>query len=1010
MTNYTLRSAVHRALVTATFATLAGTGTTALAQQAPGAQAQAGEGLGEIVVTGSRIAVPNLESISPVTAVSAADIQASGKTNIADLLNQLPQVFASQGATLSNGSSGIAEVNLRNLGAQRTLVLVNGRRLGPGDATTGGASSDVNQIPTDLVERVEVLTGGASATYGADAAAGVVNFIMNTHFEGVKVTVNYDFYNHHQHDGAAAAAVTEHDFALPPGTVNTGQGKDATVTMGMNTPDGKGNAVVYVSYRNNLPTVQSSYDYSSCTLGSGASFAAAGCGGSSTAAPGRFNTFTGFNSPGFSNLALGPSVTPGAGGVLQPFTNADRFNYGPLNYFLRPDERWSIGSFDHYELNSHADVYAEVMVMRDDSTSQIAPSGAFFGNFPNDPYGLGGLEVNCSNPFLSASEVAAWCNSGPATSANIMVPGPNGTTVPGTLLYIGRRNVEGGDRQQELIHESFRTVVGVRGEMGGGWNYDVYAQNAIVDSSNTYLNDVSWTNIQNSLLVTGTAANPSCVSGGACVPWNIFGTGPVSAGATNYIAVPLLEKGTTDEKILHADITGDLGKFGWQLPSAHNGLKLNAGLEWREEQFTFLPDYSYQQDLGAGQGGATLPLNGSLNVHEAFAEAHLPIIEDHPGAKTVSADLGYRYSSYSLGFNTNTYKAGVQWAPTSDFNLRTSFNRAVRAPDVSELYSPQQVVLDGSLDPCAGATPTFTAAQCAFEGVKPGQYGNIAANPASQYNGLTGGSPKNQPETAKTFSYGIAFTPSAIPDLHVEADFFNIDIVNVLDSPGADLTKLICGESGDPTTCGLIHRSAIGTLWTGGGFVTDLTTNLGELQTKGFDIQAGYRVDMRGAGRLDLRFIGTLTQDFIFSPEPGASYDCVGLYGLVCGAPQPKWRHTLTGTWETPVQGLSATLQWRYLGSVSEDASSSNPILQFLSGGLNPTDAHHPSINYLDVSAAWRVAEKYTFRVGINNLLDKDPPINGTSSCPVGQCNGNTFPQVYDALGRYVFAQITAQF
>jgi iron complex outermembrane recepter protein len=1027
MTNYKLRSAVHNALVAGAVTSLVGAGQSALAQQTPAAQAQPSEGLGEIVVTGSRIAIPNLESISPVTSVTAADIALTGKTNVSDVLNQLPQVFAAQGGGISNGSSGTAEVNLRNLGSSRTLVLVDGRRLGPGDAVTGTNASDINQVPAQLVERIEVLTGGASSTYGADAAAGVVNFIMKHNFEGVEVMLNYDFYNHHQHDGAASIAVSEHDYPLPSSTINTGFGRDASVIMGISTPDGKGNAEFYATYHRNNPIVQSQYDYSACTLNSGTSWQAAGCSGSSTSYPGRFKNFDNqFNTIGDN--------TVGPGGSLIGFTDADRFNYGPLNYFLRPDERWTAGSFNHYEFNDHFDLYGQAMFMRDQSVSQIAPSGAFYGGNPNDPQGLGGMLVNCGNPYLSAAQVAAWCGKNSLYAPQTVTIPVKGipTQQQAADIFIGRRNVEGGDRQQDLIHENFRIVIGGRGEIGQGWKYDAYFSNALTDTTNTYQNDVSWIKMQNALFVgTDATGKPVCSNGAAaCVPWNIFAPGQVSAGATNYIGIPLLQNGQVVERIVHGDVTGDLGQYGVQLPSAKSGLKLNAGVEWREDILTFSPDEAYIENQGAGQGAFILPTNGGYNVWEGFIEAHLPIIEDAPYTKSLTFDAGYRYSSYNIGFNTNTYKFGLEWAPIADFAIRGSYNQAVRVPNIAELYSPQAIVLDGTIDPCA-APATFTPAQCAAQGVPAGHY-PVAPAPAAQYNGLTGGNPHLSPETAKTYSYGFSFTPTFLPDFRLQVDYWNIKITDAIDTAGADTIKLVCGATLDPATCGLIHRNPnIGTLWTAGAYVQDTTLNIGEVRTSGVDVDASYRLNMSSAGRLDFALIGTYTKQYQYSPINGVSYDCAGLYGAVCNAattvgsggtgPLNKWRQQFRTTWETPWSGLSLTATWRYYSPVTLDAYSCGTLTgaalascpnHFLNNPANqaPTDEKFSSRSYIDLAGAWRFMEKYTLRAGINNILDKDPPLTGLTNCPTGQCNGNTWPQTYDSFGRFLFISLQADF
>ena len=275
--NRSLQRAVRHALL----ASAAGAAVVALPAQAQDSTIQ------EVVVTGSRISTPNMTSISPVTAIAAEDIAATGKMRVEDIINQLPQAMAAQGSTISNGSTGTATVDLRGLNAKRTLVLINGRRLMPGNPDTApGVNSgapDLNQIPKALIERVEVLTGGASSVYGADAVAGVVNFILNTRFEGVKVEGNYSFYNH-ENDNPVADVVRTRGYELPKSDINTGYSKDFSFVMGSNFADDRGNATFYATYTDVKPILQAEFDYSACTFNSGDVFT---CGGSGTTDPPR---------------------------------------------------------------------------------------------------------------------------------------------------------------------------------------------------------------------------------------------------------------------------------------------------------------------------------------------------------------------------------------------------------------------------------------------------------------------------------------------------------------------------------------------------------------------------------------------------------------------------------------------------------------------------------------------------------------------------------------------------
>src|SRR5258708_30125791 len=372
----------------------------ALAQTATTTTAPAADtALQEVVVTGSRIQSLNIQSISPISTVTAVDIQATGLTRVEDILNNLPMVFAGQNSTVSNGSDGTATVDLRGLGAKRTLVLVDGRRLGPGTGD-GSNFSDINQITTALIERVDILTGGASSVYGADAVAGVVNFVLNTHFQGIKVDASYNFNQHSQHQGVATAAVNAAGDLLPPNSVNTGFGKNVSILLGSNFDDNRGNATFYATFDRVNPILEGKYDYGACTLNA---TAAGGlrCGGSGTAArngAGGYFLASSAGAAGFTN------TVDGLTGQFRPFTAADLYNFGPVNFYQRPNERWTAGSFLNYDVNPHMNVYAETMFTRNTSDAQIAASGDFFNN----------SFIPCNDPLLTAQEAAAICAAGAA--------------------------------------------------------------------------------------------------------------------------------------------------------------------------------------------------------------------------------------------------------------------------------------------------------------------------------------------------------------------------------------------------------------------------------------------------------------------------------------------------------------------------------------------------------------------------------------------------------------------
>lgn len=992
--NDVLRRAIRYALF-ANLASGAGGISAAIAADTDTGEATA---LQEVIVTGSRIVQPGLEAISPVTTVTADEIKMQGTTRIEDLLNNLPQVFADFGSNLSNGATGTATVNLRNLGAQRTLVLINGRRLMPGDPTqNGNATPDLNQVPAALVKRVDVLTGGASAVYGADAVAGVVNFVMDDNFEGVRIDANGSWYNHKNNNSLFQSLNHDRGFDVPDSSVNDGVNKDVTFILGGNFAEGKGNVTAYVGYRKTNAIPQSLRDFSACNLSGGDSFS---CGGSSTSSTGGFFTSAG-------KLTVGPNSQ------LVPFAQGPGlYNFAPTNYYQRSDERYTGGLFSHLEINKHATAYTELSFMRDETVAQVAPSGAFLGSGTGiDANGIpdGTWLINCDNPLLSAQERGVLCDGLGATDT--------------AHVTFGRRNVEGGPRQDDLQHTSFRIVVGTKGEIAEGWNYDVYGMVGKTLYEDYYTNDVSKFRISNALQavvdpLTGQVVCKANANGAAgapgCVPYDIWTLGGVTADQVNYFSVPSFKTGSTDERVVSGSISADLTKYGVKLPTAESGLALAFGAEYRQERMQLKPDIENLTNDLAGTGNPVYPLSASLKVKEGFVEARLPILQDKPFAHALSAEAGYRYSDYDLGFSTNTYKFGMDWAPTEDVRLRGSYQRAVRAPNLQELFLQKFVGNDGGTDPCAtssGSPPSATLEQCARTGVTAAQYGHIVGNPAGQYNGQYAGNPNLKPEQSDTKSFGLVITPRAIPSLSVTLDYFDITVKNVINSYGSDYTLAQClAGVGTSVFCPLVHRAAgTGSLWLSpSGYIEDGTLNLGSMKTKGVDLTSDYRLNMGGAGKLTINLMGTYTKDFITEPVPGfGSYDCVGLFGNSCGTPIPKWRHRVRTTWETPVDGFDVSLQWRHIQKVKLDTTSSNPLL---AGAVPETDKELGQRDYLDLSMSYKTSSHVTARLGINNLFDKNPPIIAGGDFGSVYVNGNTYPQVYDTLGRYIFINVTADF
>ncbi|ROQ23397.1 TonB-dependent receptor domain-containing protein [Gallaecimonas pentaromativorans] len=919
-----------------------------------------------IEVTGSRIPQSaNVVSSSPISQVTAEEFKLSGTVRVEDLINDLPQVFAGQASTDSNGATGTATISLRGLGSQRTLVLINGRRMVMGSPLAGGIAADLNQIPVQLVKKVELLTGGASATYGSDAVAGVVNFIMDDEFEGVKVNYQHSFYDHHNDSGNdIAQANLDSGFPLAPSNIRDGHSNDFSIVMGGNLDGGKGNITVYATHRNIEAVTQNNRDISACALRGHAGDWS--CGGSGTT-PDAY-VFT--NDGSLDAFVDNGQFVPYDGRV---------YNYGPLNYFQRPDEQTTMGAFAHYTINDYLEFYSELGYMKDTSVAQIAQSGAFFVD----------TTFNCSNPLLTAAQYQVACAD-------------RGLGVNDSFdVTIAKRNVEGGPRQDDLQHINQRFVFGARGIINDDWNYDVSFNYGNVNMTEVYQNDMSNKAIANALNVIADPVTGQAVCAGNdpdCVPWDIYNPQNITQDQLDYLTLPLYSKGETVLREFNAYTTGDLTNYGIKTPWATLGPQVLLGYTHRSESLSFDPDKGYESGDGAGQGGPATAVDGSLTVDEYYTEVRVPLVEDVPFADNLNLDLGYRYSDYSTNINTNTYKVALGWDINSQIKLRGSYQKASRHANIRELYvSTGLALFDLDEDPCSGDTPSATLEQCARTGVTAAQYGNIMNNPAGQFNYLQGGNPDLQPERSKTVSFGFVYRPSWLDGLDFTVDYFDIDVKDAISNVPPSFIIDQCLATGDATFCDAIHRNANGSLWQGSGtsagYVSATNINIGYEKRTGIDVNSNYVTDLpAGLGTLHLNLVGTYYDKFESQPVVGYdTIECAGKWGGDCGSPNPEWSHNLRTTWETPWLGMALSANWRHIGKVDDLNEVQNINAQ----------------NYIDLTAQFAVLEGGKITLGVNNAFDRNAPAVSSSSTGT---NGNTYPSTYDALGRYVFLGVEYTF
>jgi outer membrane receptor protein involved in Fe transport len=588
-------------------------------------------------------------------------------------------------------------------------------------------------------------------------------------------------------------------------------------------------------------------------------------------------------------------------------------------------------------------------------------------------------------------------------------------------VRIGRRNLEGGQRTIDFAHTNYRAVLGSKGDFLDAWSYDVYGQyfyTTFTDANNKYLN---YQGITNALLATGTAANPTCIGNPiGCVPYNIFKDGGVTPAQLNYLYELGTAQGASTLRTIHGDVTGQLGKYGITSPLANDGVGINIGAEHRNDHEFLLPDSAEESGLLSGFGSAVAPIDNSVSVVEEFLEVRAPLVQDKPFAKELLFDTGFRHSDYMYAASpstiTNTYKFEVQWAPIADYRLRASYDKAIRAPSVAELYTPPIVGLAAvGGDPCAPPI-SFSLAQCLRTGVTAAQYNNatIPQGTASQLSQQTSGNSALKPEQAETYTVGVNFAPSQLPHFTGSLDYYHILIKDEVGTIPYLVILNNCANTGDPAYCSQIVRqpntgSLTGNSNAGGGYVIQKEYNLGTALQSGIDLQLNYRWDLpAGFGGLDFLMNGAYLQHSKTTPLPGAhTYDCAGLFGFTCQTVQPRWRHIFRATWNTPWDAsFSAT--WRYIGKVTEDNNTGDPTLHFSTyGAYDDYNGKISAYNYMDLAATWNVNKIVQLRAGANNVFDKDPPVVNTFVVSGGAANTYS---AYDIFGRQLFVAFTAKF
>lgn len=934
---------------------------------------------GAIVVTGSRIARRDLTSASPLTVVSSEEFKLSGAVNVENVINTLPQVVPGTTSFSNNPGGGVATLNLRNLGSQRTLVLVNGRRYMFYDTAQ---ITDLNVIPSFLLEGIDVVTGGASAVYGSDAIAGVVNFRLRNNLVGVEVGSQYSITE--QGDGARW---------------------DTHVAMGTDFADGRGHITAYAEYYKRKPVFQGDRSFSRFALQDGPNRSLVQ-GGSATIPQGRFSA------AGTQVIAAGnglPEVTlnraagtnySGLGAIFttprvsRAYTGADAYNFAPVNYLQVPQERFLTGAYGEYEANDHITGYMEVSFANNRVVNALAATPVT-GNF--------NVNIANSSQYLSAADIAQLTqidvNEAAINAANVARGRAAGLPGAGIVsLAIGRRVTETGSRIQEDERNAFRTLVGVKGDITDKLNYDAY---------------YSYARTRNAQIQNGNISRSAFTAGVLNGTVNPFGPDTITGAPLTAITILSQNNDISVLQVASGSLSGSLFNLGM----GGGDVGFAVGGEYRSVSSRFIPDTALSSGDVIGFN-AGLPTAGGYNVKEAFGELNVPLVADAPFFRLLELHGAARYSDYSLDAvgGVFTYAGDVKWSPIRDITFRGQYQKAVRAPNVGELFGGQQQGFPAATDPCSVASARTNAAintTCIGTGVPAALVGTgLALQPNTQIQGAFGGNPNLSEERSTSYTFGGVFSPTFIPRLNISVDYFNIKVNNVVATAGGGVASILdlcynTFQDASSAICQLIQRNPQTGIIDGaangdGTFnvVSATNANLASIKTSGIDAQVdytqplGFSLSGQGESRLNFAFNATWTEknDTKLIAALPDTIECAGRFGANCGDPQAKFKWTSRLSLVDGPFTLSG--RWRHVGKVRDDDDGFAYAVENLK-----------AYNQYDLSMAFDVSDQFSLAGGVNNLLDKKPPIIGSNAQ-----QANTYPGTYDVLGRDFFISANFRF
>jgi outer membrane receptor protein involved in Fe transport len=1002
----------------------------------------------EVIVTGSRIARPNLESPVPVTTISGEELFQTGNTSIGDLLNDLPALrstFSQSNSSRFLGTTGLNLLDLRGLGTQRTLVLVNGRRHVGSDILNNAVSPDTNTFPTDLVERIDVVTGGNSAVYGSDAIAGVVNFVLKRDYQGLQVRGQGGQSDEGDAGNYYASVLGGTNFMDDRGNIafNLEYAKqDAWFATDRDNLKKVGNFVVVDSDPAGSPNGADStpdrrfYDDIRLTsVANGGNFMIA----NNAAAPGarpcgsdgqgtRWNCPYIFLPDGTLVPQTGQRIGLAPSGNFQGGNGSTGREANLLAIYPKLD-RYALNIFGHLTISEAFEPFIEAKYVQTQSLRFGSP--AFF---QGGTTGNATETVRFDNPFMSNQARATL--QAARTAAGFTTPYTNASR-----LALRRNLIEFGPRQEDATRETTRIVLGATGDMSENWKYEVsvnfgqfkedttvlgnmdlqrfgLAMDAvrntngqIVCNSQLTPNDPNWA--YDPSIPLSVARLPNDIA--ECIPLNPFGEGSITKQMADYVRQDTTSVAEIKQFVASASVTGDSSAL-FSLPAGPIGIAL--GVEHRTEENFFQADDLVSSGLTFYNA---LPLFDppKFKVTEAFTELRVPLLKELPFANELTLNLAGRYADYEGDIGgVFAYNAGIDWAPISSLRFRAGMARAVRAPSLVDLYSEQSQNFATINDPCSyrnvGAGSATRAANCAAAGIPGGPTGYDQVYTATPEI-LSGGNPELKEETSDSLTVGLVYQPEFAPGLSFSADYFDIDIDDVITAPTAQQIMNACYDAPDLNNqfCGLFERwgAAGGPAYDGtpnhpespyalvNGTLQQTLLNYASSTSRGIDFELGYSINASDGSRVKTRLVYTMMlqrDDFLDPANPNVAD--AGIYELG----DPKDAFNLNVDYEKG--GLTLGYQLRYLSKMVLNAYED---IYSLNG--NPpqnadyADIHwYPSVYYQDVRAAYDINDSWNVYLGCDNITDEIPPLGLTGT---GEGSG-----IYDVRARYFYAGVKVTF